>query len=87
MEVRLWQELLNYHFLAHVMRFCFTLIDPDNQDREFYFDLQVGDNYVLKDCQPPISEADMKPALRELNTTSDIGKFVKVVRKFFKRSV
>ena len=69
------------------LRLTFTLIDPRDHAREFWFYLHVNghDQYRVDECSPPVEE--LPSLLATLNSTNDFATFVISMRKAFKQMV
>jgi hypothetical protein len=67
------------------MKFIFTLIDPYDTAKQFFFKMFVDDNdkYQLVECQPAVPAPFTTKVLADLNSDNDIGKFVVKMRKAF----
>jgi hypothetical protein len=67
------------------LRLVFTLIDPTDPNKRFFFTVRMNDSdaYTVDECSPPIDTmADM---VRLLNENNDFSKFVQYVRREFKK--
>ncbi len=69
------------------LRLVFTLIDPRDPGRRFSFSLRTDDKdaYVVSECDPPV--AGLADMVKELNATTDISRFVQLMRREFKKLV
>lgn len=79
---------LNFEKVANQkLRLTFTLIDPRDHAREFWFSLQVNghDQYRVDECSPPVEALPM--LLANLNASNDFSAFVIEMRKAFKAMV
>lgn len=77
--------------IAHRMRFIFTYIDPEKDDRQYEFQIFIdGENKVhLEGSRPMLSSSFTSPLLQKMNSNPDdstaLSMFVVSVRKEFKR--
>ena len=71
------------------MKFIFTLIDPDDPLRQFYFLLLVdsSDQYQLIETSPKLDEQLTKRFLLSLNNDNNIGNFVVKMRQAFQNTI
>ena len=69
------------------LKFVFTLIDPNEHGREFYFNVKVGDDerYRLVDCYPAIAEQELEELVCDLNERNNFPSFVLAMRRAFQR--
>jgi hypothetical protein len=67
------------------MKFIFTLIDPRDPAKQFFFLMLVDDDdkYRLIDCQPALAADKTSAMVCVLNQDNDIGKFVVNMRRGF----
>ncbi|XP_027770969.1 kinetochore protein SPC25 homolog isoform X1 [Solanum pennellii] len=71
---------------GHGVKFVFTNIDANNQDKEYFFTIRhENDVYTLIECDPQLNDA--KELLRELNTSNGLFKFVRTMREKFQAAV
>ncbi|MCD7447940.1 hypothetical protein HAX54_036308 [Datura stramonium] len=71
---------------GHGVKFIFTNIDANNQDKEYFFTVRhENDVYTLIDCDPQLN--DVKELLRELNKSNGLFKFVRTMREKFQAAV
>ncbi|KAK4350554.1 hypothetical protein RND71_029867 [Anisodus tanguticus] len=71
---------------GHGVKFIFTNIDANNQDKEYFFTVRhENDVYTLIDCDPQLNDA--KELLRELNKSNGLFKFVRTMREKFQAVV
>ncbi|PHT88039.1 hypothetical protein T459_10145 [Capsicum annuum] len=71
---------------GHGVKFIFTNIDANNQDKEYFFTVRhENDVYTLLDCDPQLNEA--KELLSELNKSNGLFKFVRTMREKFQAAV
>jgi hypothetical protein len=69
------------------LRFTFTLLDPENDERPFEMLLFVDDAYHLESCRPSLSASTTNTLLEALNTSNNLSRFVVEMRKAFKRLI
>ena len=69
------------------LKFVFTLIDPNEHSREFYFNVKVGEDerYRLVDCYPAIAEEELEELVSDLNERNNFPSFVLAMRRAFQR--
>ncbi|XP_019243607.1 PREDICTED: kinetochore protein Spc25 isoform X2 [Nicotiana attenuata] len=71
---------------GHGVKFIFTNIDANNQDKEYFFTIRhENDVYTLVDCDPQLNDAN--ELLRELNKSNGLFKFVRIMREKFQAAV
>ncbi|GKZ01514.1 hypothetical protein MPSEU_001102000 [Mayamaea pseudoterrestris] len=73
-----------------VLRFIFTLIDPNNPEKEFWIKLTTNDedDWVVTDYEPGLHEALVDECLNELNDVGDgLLQFVRSIRQLFVASI
>ncbi|XP_055828427.1 kinetochore protein SPC25 homolog isoform X2 [Solanum dulcamara] len=87
-EAIVWyNKVLGLHIeCGHGVKFIFTNIDANNQDKEYIFTVRhENDVYTLIDCDPQLNDA--KELLRELNTSNGLFKFVRTMREKFQAAI
>ena len=69
------------------LKFVFTLVDPNEHGREFYFNVKVGqdERYQLVDCYPTIAKDELDGLVRDLNERNNFPSFVHAMRRSFRR--
>lgn len=67
------------------VKFSFNKIDPNDQDKEYYFFIRLeGDVYILLHCNPQLDNID--ELVEELNRSNGLFKFVRDMREKFKET-
>ncbi|KAF8094952.1 hypothetical protein N665_0348s0035 [Sinapis alba] len=81
-----YNQALGFHVEAgHGVKFTFTNIDAKRPTCEFSFTVHYGnDIYTLLDCNPQLD--DMDEMVQELNNTSDLFGFVRLMRDKFQKA-
>jgi hypothetical protein len=62
------------------------MIDPDDEQREFFFSLFVtsADTYQIEECGPKLPSDRVAPLIADLNKNNRFSTFVQQMRKLFK---
>lgn len=69
------------------IRFKFHNLDPNNIDKQFWIDLNIGDEFTISDTFPALSESELKAVIDELNREQKFGKFLKQIRSLLKNNI
>jgi small-conductance mechanosensitive channel len=88
--ITLYRENLGLEFervCEDKLRFIFTLIDPKDVAREFWFTvfIDAAKHFHIEECQPPLDGLTEVEA--ELNRDSDFTAFIRKMRRKFKEKV
>jgi len=64
------------------LRFTFTLIDPKDHSRPFYFVISVDSEYYqVEECQPAVKA--VPELIKQLNKSNSLSAFVRSMRREF----
>lgn len=67
-----------------VLKFYFININPKDYQKEVTFILEIGNHYVVKDCQPTLEVCRVKEIEEKFNHRRDLKNFLKDMRNALK---
>ncbi|CAN6654073.1 hypothetical protein TRVA0_027S00342 [Trichomonascus vanleenenianus] len=87
-ELAFWERILGLRIEGaseDFIKFAFTLIDPSDVDKEYYFivDLRSHD-YAVSECNPPLDEEVLNKIVDDLNESRRLNLFLRDMRRAFK---
>ena len=89
-ELRFWEQCLGLRIEASglgiddQLRFVFLCIDPKNEAKEHWFELQMGgQEYEVADAKPKLDKELLEEVVEQLNESRDLGWFLKAMRVMF----
>ena len=91
-ELRLWEENLGLKIEGggseDKLKFIFTLIDDNDWNRKFWFDMSLNKkDYEVLDCRPILEKDLIDSLLLKLNESRELGPFLKGMRDLFTRAI
>lgn len=74
---------------ANRLRFVFRYVDPEDEQREFFFSLFVtsSDTYQVEESNPKLPAEKTGPLVADLNKNNKFSTFVQQMRKLFKEQI
>lgn len=77
-------EVIKYDLI----RFIFINIDPNNIDKEFWVEIDLGNSdFNISNTSPTLEETEVSEILAEFNEKQEFGKFLKLMRTLFKNKI
>ncbi|ANZ77627.1 BA75_04438T0 [Komagataella pastoris] len=67
-----------------VLKFYFINVNPKDYQKEVTFILEIGNHYVVKDCQPTLEACKVKEIEDNFNQRRDLKNFLKDMRSALK---
>lgn len=70
-------------------RFTFRGLYVGNPEQCFSFLLSTTDDdlYIVEECEPAVADEDLTGLLEELNSTEDLGAFIRQMRRLGERAL
>ena len=87
-ELRFWETCLGLRMegtgVDDRLKFVFLRLDRRDEDRECWFELQIGGReYEITSVRPRLDGDDVEAAQERLNETKELGPFLKAMRTLF----
>ena len=89
-ELRFWEHCLGLQIegsasgVEDQLRFVFVCIAERDDNKEAWFELQMGGkDYEVVSSKPKLEKDDLVPVVESLNETRELGLFLKAMRALF----
>lgn len=87
-ELRFWETCLGLRMegtgVDDRLKFVFLRLDRRDEDRECWFELQIGGReYEITSIRPRVDRDEVDAAQERLNETKELGPFLKAMRSLF----